>query len=302
MAVMASLVGALSCADQSGPGLASISVVLKDAPGEVTAAVVTISEISLQGTGGSVPLSTTEVTTDLTTLTTDVISLVDGVTIPAGTYTQLRFVITDAYIEVENEDGSFSVYSSSPNYAGLVEFPPNGPVVGSLQMPSFGQSGLKVILPGNALTIPEGGQELLVVDFDVQQSFGHLAGGSGQWVMHPVVKATSIAASGSGIVTLTLGQDVTLPGTTTLGDFTATITGSDLVDRTLAFTDSNLDGVFEARFDLLTPGDYTVNLTAPGSIASFTTDPALPGTLTVPSGGTGVAAFVLTGTTAAQST
>jgi hypothetical protein len=301
-ALIAGFTGVLSCSDQNGPGLASISVFLKDAPGEVTAAVVTISEINLQGSGGSVSLSTTPVTTDLTTLATDVISLVDGVTIPAGTYTQLRFVITDAYIEVENDDGSFSVYTSSPNYAGLVEFPPIGPVVGSLQMPSFEQSGLKVILPGNALTISDGDQELLVVDFDVQQSFGHLAGNSGQWVMHPVIKATSIAATGSALVTLTLGEGVTLPGTTTLGEFTATITGSDLVDRTLPFTDANLDGTFEARFGLLAPGDYTVNLTAPAAIATFTTEPTLPGVLTVPSGGTGVAAFVLTGTTAAEST
>lgn len=302
VALVAGLAGVLSCADQSGPGLASISVVLKDAPGDVTAAVVTISEINLQGSGGSLSLSTTPVTTDLTTLATDVISLVDGVTIPAGTYTQLRFVITGAYIEVENDDGSFSVYASSPDYAGLTEFPDHGPVEGSLQMPSFGQSGLKVILPGNALNIGDGGQELLVVDFDVQQSFGHQAGNSGQWVMHPVIKATSIGVTGSGVVTLTLGEGVTLPGTTTLGEFTATITGSDLVDRTLPFTDDNLDGTFEARFDLLTPGDYAVNLTAPASIATFTTVPPLPGVLTVPSGGTGVAAFVLTGTTAAEST
>lgn len=301
-ALVAALAGVLSCTEGSGPGMGTISVVLKDAPGDVTAAVVTISEINLQGSGGSFQLRNTAVTTDLTTLATDVISLVDGVLIPAGTYTQLRFVITGAYIEVENDDGTFSVYASSPDYPGLTEFPDHGPVAGSLQMPSFQQSGLKVILPGNALEITDGDQELVVVDFDVQQSFGHVAGKSGQWVMHPVIKATSIGVTGSGIVTLTLGEGVTLPGATTLGEFTATITGSDLVDRTLAFTDDNLDGTFEARFDLLAPGDYTVNLTAPAAITSFTTQPPLPGTLTVPSGGTGVAAFVLMGTTAAEST
>jgi hypothetical protein len=33
------------------------------------------------------------------------------------------------------------------------------------------------------------------VDFDVQQSFGQVAGQSGQWVMHPVVTGGEIEAT-----------------------------------------------------------------------------------------------------------
>jgi hypothetical protein len=286
------LLGSLSCSDANAPGTGTLSLVLKDAPGEVLAAVVTISEINLQGSGGSLTLSNTEVTTNLLTLSADVIALVQDVVIPAGIYTQLRFVISGAYIEVDNGDGTTSIYASSPDYAGL---PPGATVAGSLQMPSFGQSGLKVILPGDALVIPDGGEVLLVLDFDVAQSFGHVAGGSGQWVMHPVVKATRASTTGSALVTLTLGTGVTLQGAL-LSEFSTTMTGSDAVDRgPVNFTDLDGDGIFEAGFQFLAPGDYTVTITAPVTVPAFTTTPALPGTLTVPSGGTGTAAFVITG-------
>lgn len=293
------LFGAISCSDGSGPGTAQLSLVLKDAPGDVKAAVVTISEINLQGSGGSIVLRDVPITTDLLTLSADATTLVQGFVIPAGTYTQLRFVISDAYIEVDNGNGTSSFYASSPTYSAL---PPNTTLAGSLHMPSLGQSGLKVILPGNALTIGDGGEELLVLDFDVSQSFGHLAGNSGQWVMHPVIKATSATLTGSALVTLALDVGVTLPAGVTLGDFTATITGSDAVARTVPFTDVNTDGTFEAGFIFLTPDTYTVTITAPGTIASFTTTPTLPGTLTVPAGGTGTAAFILTGAAAVPPT
>ncbi len=292
-ALMLGLLGAISCSDSSGPGsgTGTLSLVLKDAPGDVKAAVVTISEIDLQGSGGTIVLRNVPVTTNLLTLSTDVATLVQGFVIPAGTYTQLRFVITGAYIEVDNGNGTSSFYASSPDYAGL---PPNTTLTGSLHMPSYGESGLKVILPGNALVIGEGGEELVVVDFDVSQSFGHQAGNSGQWVMHPVVKATNASVTGNAVVTLTLAVGVTLPQGTSLADFKTTITGPATVGP-VNFSDTNSDGSFEADFNFVTPGTYSVTIAAPGSITSFTTTPTLPGTLTVPAGGTGTAAFILTG-------
>jgi len=286
------LVGVISCiTPTSSPGTGQISLLLKDAAGDVKAAVVTISEIDLQGTGGTIVLRNTPVTTNLLTLSTDVASLVDGFVIPSGTYTQLSFVITGAYIEVDNGNGTSSFYASSPDYAGL---PPNTTLTGTLQMPSYTQSGLKVIMPSNAMVIPNGGSELLLLDFDVSQSFGQLAGGSGQWVMHPVIKATNVTATGNGVVTLTLGNGVTLPSGTTLADFTTTITGPATLGP-VNFSDSNSDGTFEVHFNFLTPGTYTVDITSPAPITNFTTTPGLPGTLIVPAGGTGTAAFVLTG-------
>ena len=57
-------------------------------------------------TNGKVVLSDDAVTTDLIDLANSTSVLVDGEPVPAGTYTELRFVITGGYIEVENADGS----------------------------------------------------------------------------------------------------------------------------------------------------------------------------------------------------
>jgi hypothetical protein len=113
-------------------------------------------------------------------------ALIEGVEIPEGEYGQLRFVISGAYIVVEAEGGATELYASSPTYAAL---PEDAVVTGSLQMPSFAQSGLKVNLPSDAIAIADDGSVSLVVDFDVAQSFGKLAGASGQWVMRPVLQA-----------------------------------------------------------------------------------------------------------------
>jgi hypothetical protein len=56
-------------------------------------------------------------------------------------------------------------------------------------MPSFGTSGLKVKLPGDLLVVDDD-DHVILVDFDAAQSFGQVAGNSGQWVMHPVITAS----------------------------------------------------------------------------------------------------------------
>src|SRR5262245_29931953 len=134
---------ALGCSDGNGPsGNARVTIRLTDAAGEVKAAVVTISEIVLQGgANGTVVLSSTPVTTDLVTLGNGTATLVDAATIDAGTYSELRFVITGGYVEVEGPGGQSQIYASSTDYAGL---PAGATVTGNLQMPSLGSSGLKV--------------------------------------------------------------------------------------------------------------------------------------------------------------
>lgn len=294
-ALLLALIGFLGCSDSSSPGgTGKLTLLLKDAPGDIQAAVVTIAEVNLQGSGGTTVLRDTPVTTDLLTLATDVETLVDGAILPAGTYTQLRFVITGAYIQVDNGDGTSSIYASDPDYEGL---PVGAVVTGDLQMPSFSTSGLKVTLPGNALTIVNDEEETLLVDFDVSQSFGHPAGNSGKWVMHPVIKATSITTTGSAAIALTLGAAVTLPGGATLADFSATLTGDDGIPHTVDFADPLVTGTFTAKFFLLAPGDYTLVVTLPAGVATMATDPALPAGLTVQAGETTALSFTVTGAT-----
>jgi hypothetical protein len=136
-----------------------------------------------------------------------------------------------------------------------------------------------------------------VVDFDVSQSFGQLAGGSGQWVMHPVIKADDVSATGGARVAVTLDAGVTLPGTSVLSEFSVTLTGSDGIPRTVPLDDSDGDGTFEAVYAFLAPGDYNVTIQAPAGVTAFTTTPALPVTLTVQGGQTATESFTITSAT-----
>ncbi|XXF77167.1 DUF4382 domain-containing protein [Myxococcaceae bacterium GXIMD 01537] len=274
-----------------------LTLKLTDAAGDFKAAVVTIDEIYLQGEGGKVVLSNTQTTTNLITLANDTATLVQDAVVPEGTYGELRFVISGGYVEVENADGSTSIYASSPTYAGL---PEGAKVAGDLQMPSLAQSGLKVKLPGDKLTLT-GEQKILLVDFDVAQSFGHDAGQGKKWVMHPVIEATDILASGSVKVTLSKESSLALPalnGTQlTLGSFKASLKNAAGSEEQLALVDTDQDGVFEAHFKFLIPGTFTVGIVAPEGVGSIQVTPNQPATHTIDSGKDGAFAFTLTGVT-----
>jgi hypothetical protein len=172
------------CDGQSPNATTSFSVKLKDAPGDVQQAVVTISEVDLVGSGGVQVLTQTPATVDLLTLAATTATLVQDVEVPFGRYEQLRFKITGACLAVENAAGGSDVYATD----GYDPTPCGGEATGVLTAPSFAQSGLKVTMTGNALDLT-GPEKIVLVDFDVSQSFGHDASG---WVMHPVVTGGEI--------------------------------------------------------------------------------------------------------------
>ncbi len=237
------------------------------------------------GDQSHVTLTDTPVTTNLIDLANSTATLVDGKDIANGDYSELRFVITGGYVEAENDDGSTSIYASSPDYEGL---PAGATVAGELQMPSLAESGLKVDIPQDDLTL-DGGSETLLLDFDVSQSFGMQAGNSGMWVMHPVITGTSFTEAARARARLTLADGVALPelnGTVpTLADFNAVLTSSAGGTQTLALTDTDADGTYEATFDFLLPGDYTISFTGPDGL-TFTTDPSGPIGVTTAAGTT----------------
>lgn len=292
---------AVACSDSTGNATSGkITVLLTDAPGDVKTAMVTISQIYMQGNpdgddaSSRVILRDTPITTDLLTLANSTADLVKDATVPAGSYGQLRFVITGGYIEVENADGSSSIYASSPDYAGL---PAGATVAGPLQTPSYASSGLKVKLPEGGVTI-DSEQTILLVDFDVSQSYGKAAGGSGQWVMSPVLTATELTFSGGLTVTLSKDPALTMPSVNgtpvTLGQFKATLTKVGGGTEELALTDANNDGTFEAAFRYAAAGDYTVDFVPPVGVSTFATNPARPTAVTITSGTTTTHAAVLT--------
>ncbi|HEY6925535.1 MAG TPA: DUF4382 domain-containing protein, partial [Steroidobacteraceae bacterium] len=267
------------------------------APGDFQAAVVTISQVYLQGTGGRTVLRNTPYTVDLLTLAGTSTVLLENVAVPAGTYTEMRFVVTGAYIQVEQAGGGSRIYATAPDYTGL---PPGATVDGPLQLPSFATSGLKVQLPAGGLTLPAGTVGLMV-DFDVTQSFGHQAGNSGMWVMHPVIRAMGVTQGTSLTVTLVLGSGVTLPAGVTLGDFRATLAAASApgqVLATAAFSDPDGDGTFAARFGFVAPGADVVNLEVPSAVGGVTTTPAVPFAFTAVAGPATTLAFSVTRVTA----
>jgi hypothetical protein len=193
-AVAVALTALVACGDGAGPrGTTSLSLKLTDAPGDIQHAFVTITEVHLMGSDGKVVLRDTPFTADLLTLAGTTADLVTDADVPSDTYSELRFVISGACLAVESESGGSDIYTT----AGYDSEPCGGDATGTLQAPSYAQSGLKVTLDGDALVIV-GPQKILLVDFDVQQSFGHVAGQSGMWVMHPVVTGGEIEA-GDGV-------------------------------------------------------------------------------------------------------
>jgi len=274
---------ASGCGSSQGSG--QITLLLKDAPApDVRAAVVTITEVVLTGDSGRVVLPVADPKpTNLLTLANDVMTLVDGATVPAGTYSKLGFVITGGYLDVGG-----TIYASE-GYDGV---PAELTVGGELQMPSYAQSGLKVILPGDQLVVGEGAQTWLV-DFDVSQSFGH-GTGTDKWVMHPVIKGTPIEQTGSVTVTLGFDTEVYLPEDVSLGSFTATLTpvaGGDA--KVFPLADLG-DGTYGVVFQYLAAGDYQVSLQAPAALAAFEVTPTMPAAVTVTGGGAPRVDFLLT--------
>ncbi|MDT8368914.1 MAG: DUF4382 domain-containing protein [Longimicrobiales bacterium] len=287
----------------NGPG--SMTLLLTDAPGDFQEARVTIERVELVGgseeegeegeDGGVEVLRDEPFTTDLLTLSNDVATLLEDVSVPSGTYSQLRFIIPEACIVVEGENESTEVFAS----AG---FDACGPADGSLQLPSFAQTGIKVNLPGGSIEV-EGDQTILLLDFDVSESFGQEAGASGRWVMTPVIKAEEIEFAGSITVELTLADSVDLTGlgNETLGDFQAVLDTEP--DSPLAFTDDDADGVFEVTFIALHPQSFNVSVGLTEGVAfEFTLNPTSPQAVEVASGASTTTSFEVTSAAAAAVT
>jgi hypothetical protein len=287
-----------ACGDSgtSANGPALVSIRLHDAPGDLKEAWVKVEQIYLQGTspadsmsGKVVLMNTPTGWLNLTQLTgSNFATLVNGAQVPAGTYSQLRFVVCDAYVVTQT--GAVYATSGAALPAGVTS-------TGSLQLPSGCQSGLKVKLPGGGVTL-ESGSTVMSVDFDVSQSFGHVAGQSGKWVMHPVMTATELSFSAGIGGTVSLAAGVTLP---TCGGAVVPLT--QFVPRAVAGADSISGVVQPAGTYALTvaPGTYTMTY-APAY--SFTNGDSLmvaatpsPATTTVASGGTATVNYSITSAT-----
>lgn len=282
--VLALMIPMTACDTGSDPGFGSVSVLLTDAPGDISEAWVTITDIYLQGQGGETDppetrvflLENGEETHELLSLANTVAELVADQVVPTGTYGQLRVILSGGCIVTE--DG---VYASDG-------YDVCGPATGVLQMPSFAQTGAKVLLHG--LTV-SGGQQIILLDFIVSESFQKPAGQTGLWIMEPVIRGAELGLTVGVTVTLSAG-DVELPDGFALGDFSATLTADAGDESEVAFEEAN--GQFRAEFRFLMPdaGPFQVALNAPDGL-TVTVAPESPQSVDPASGQTATIDWVL---------
>jgi hypothetical protein len=283
------LTGALAlgaCGDDgTGTRLSQLNIRLTDAPGDLVEARVQVTQIILQGVGGSTSLlDDATAFVDLLTLSGGATADLVTETVSAGTYAQLRFVIEEACIETD-EGEIFATSDAAANECG-------GARTGTLACPSCEQTGIKVNLPGGAVALDDDA-EILVVDFDVSQSFGRAAGTSGQWVMHPTLTATNVEFSGTIAGTVTLDDGVTIPecggAARDLTTFIPTATSGEMVKSGVTET----DGSYSIAF--VSDGTWTLGVSETvfdGEKLVFTATPSV-NTVDVQSGATATANFAV---------
>lgn len=253
-----------ACDGGTDSGSSRISVRLVDAPGDFKEVKVQITELYLQresesdSTAGRLTLATDTATYfDLLTLVGGAAAdLVKDAVIPAGTYSQLRVRVGDAY--VVTRDGKVYATPGARLPAGMT-------ATGTVNLTSGKSraSGYKIRFPAPGLTV-DGDSKVLALDFDVARSFGHVAGKSGQVILNPQFTVTQVQLSGgiSGLVTPAAG--VTFPAcggaATDVTHFTATATGPATLSAK-----AQADSRYKMPF--VTPGTYAMGV-APVSYAN----------------------------------
>ena len=289
LAGLAVTLGACDSGSGSSPdGPARVTVMLTDAPPDVAVinVWVEIKEVYLQGgPDGRTVLATFDPAevVELTDLSNSTTELVGETEIPEGSYSELRFVLGGACLEAEAAGGGSAFYASD-----LALCPEGTTSAGSLQMPSLGQSGLKVKFDGSLDFA--GGSTTLLVDFDVAQSFGHQAGNSGKWVMHPVIKGATLKDAGA--------VKVTLAPATCVGFKAELIADGAETGEQLPFVLVGEPGVMTALYKYVLPGDnYKVRLVVPDNFNTVPTPVPDVGSVIVTAKDTTPVAFSLTSCT-----
>jgi hypothetical protein len=266
-----------ACGDSVGvPQTANLQILLTDAPSDyIGEAFVDIGAVELLPAGDGDRLVLSDDGTDgpinlldLQGLTTEVLADLE---IPAGTYHQLRLFVE----------------SASVTLADGYEFR-DGTTESDLRVPSGAQSGIKLRLradgggdtDGEGDTEGEGGVEIsggetiLVVDFDVNQSFriqgnpntrAGINGVSFRPTLRVVVQ--DIAGSISGTVSTSL-QDTSIEGLVVTAE--AVDPGDDEEFQSHMAT-AVTDSIGTYAINFVAPGTYTVTVAAGDGL---TTDPA----------------------------
>jgi hypothetical protein len=239
--------------------ITSVSVLLKQPPGNVEAAVVTVARIDLIGPHGPVALLHQPQVIDLLDRDHVPIGVVNDYAVPAAPYHELRVHVRGAFLAVRNDDGTVTRYATP----GYVEVPAGTVVDRVLDLGRWAEDGRSVTLAGGSLDLRDD-QTVLVLELDALRSIGTPVG-QAQVAFEPVITAAELGSMGGIRVTLARPADSGIPldgATVALFDASRTLIG--VAD---GFTDSDADGVFEAMFGLLSPGTYEVVVSPPSGWA-----------------------------------
>jgi hypothetical protein len=295
--LLAALAMAACDGGTGGSGDARVSIRLTDAPGDLKEAWVRIDRIYLKGgaadstsSGGTDLLTTRTGWVDLLTLSGGrTAELVNGAVVPAGRYSEMRMVVCEAYVVADNGD----VYATRD-----AVLPAGVTADGQLQVPSGCSSGFKIKFKGGEPVELESESTIMTVDFDVSQSFGHQAGNSGRWIMHPVLHATAVGFAGGIGGTVALAQGVALP---TCGGSVVAVTA--FVPQATAGAETFTSAVgADGRYRItVAPGTYTMGYApalsfANGDSLKVTAAPSVA-SATVATGGVTTVDFSITAAT-----
>ena len=180
---------------------------LTDAPGDLANAWVDIVAITLEGeddNGQSINTTVFAGSTgniDLLSLDGVTTDIVLDATLPAASYQSMR--IDFGNVVLETLDGLVVALAGSSHPGGT-------PVDIVMECSSCNLGNPNVKLPGTTLDL-ESGTKTLVLDFDVNQSFGRWPGDPSRWFFRPAIYAADEAAYGSIVGTVSLDSGVSLP-------------------------------------------------------------------------------------------
>jgi hypothetical protein len=256
--VLAAILALGACSDDNVTSSSSggkFTLLLTDAPGDLAEAWVKIDNIVLINAEGDrleIEPDVTDFVNLLDFTNGNMLKIVDVETTPEGFYKEMRVVLGEAYV-VLNDGRVFATPGA--------DLPVGVTADDDLKCPSCSSSGYKVKISGDGLEIV--GNSTFILDFDVAQSFGHEAGKSGKLVMHPVlrVNATTIRfADVSGTVTLADGAELPECGgqENTVEAFTPVLVMDEarftgVVDADGAYLIGQLlPGTYDVEFDVTT--------------------------------------------------
>lgn len=264
-------------------GDATLRILLTDAPADyIGEAWVDIGEVVVIPAGDGSPIVLSEDGTDgevdlLDLQNAATVMLAEGIVEP-GTYKQVRLIVESARVVLAGEGEN------------QYEFKGGGSEQ-ELTIPSGAQSGIKLNLSPAEKDGPNGGiditpgETVLVLDFDVNQSFriqGNPETPAGINGVHfqPTIRVAvgDAAASISGTVSTAL-PDISVAGLVVTAEPVVEGSGSETFQTQSATATTGADGTYSLLF--LVPGNYTVSVTPP---AGHATDPATASVEVTPSG------------------